>query len=103
MKEYFDYDSDVNVWKIKAKTKLGSHIPLEKRIQFYLTSAFNKAKRLGQRLTIDELVPEVMPYLRNGTTPRNQDILSELEKIACSPDGLHWELNTGEQLTLKLF
>ena len=103
LKEYFDYDSDVNVWKIKAKTKLGSHIPLEKRIQFYLTSAFNKAKRLGQRLTIDELVPEVMPYLRNGTTPRNQDILSELEKIACSPDGLHWELNTGEQLTLKLF
>lgn len=102
LKEYFDYDTDLNVWKIKAKTKLGSHIPLDKRIQFYLKSAFNKAKRLNQQLTIDELVPEVMPFLRNGLTPRNQDILSELEKIAYSPDGIHWELNTGTQLSLKL-
>jgi DNA modification methylase len=103
LQEFFDYDSNSTVWKIKPKTKLGSHIPLDKRIQFYLTSAFNRAKRLNQQLTIDELVPEVMPYLRNGTTPRNQDILSELEKIACSSDGLHWELNTGEQLSLKLY
>lgn len=102
LKEYFDYDTDLNAWKIKAKTKLGSHIPLDKRIQFYLKSAFNKAKRLNQQLTIDELVPEVMPFLRNGLTPRNQDILSELEKIAYSPDGIHWELNTGTQLSLKL-
>lgn len=102
LKEYFDYDTDLNAWKIKAKTKLGAHIPLDKRIQFYLQSAFNKAKRLNQQLTIDELVPEVMPYLRNGTTPRNQDILSELEKIAYSPDKIHWELNTGTQLSLKL-
>lgn len=102
LKEYFDYDTEFKVWKIKAKTKLGSHIPLDKRIKFYLESAFNKAKRLNQQLTIDEIVPEVMPYLRNGITPENQDILSELEKIAYSPDGNHWELNVYSQLTLKL-
>ncbi|MBE9126073.1 MULTISPECIES: DNA methyltransferase [unclassified Coleofasciculus] len=101
LREYFDYDTDANVWKIKAKTKLGSHIPLDKRIQFYLQSTFNKAKRLNQRLTIDDIVPEVMPYLRNGKTPDSQDILSELEKMAY-PDGEYWEVNTGTQLTLKL-
>lgn len=72
LKEYFNYDTDLNTWKIKAKTKLGSRIPLDKRIQFYLQSTFNKAKRLNQQLTIDELVPEVMPYLRNGTTPETR-------------------------------
>ena len=101
LREYFDYDNELNVWKIKPKTKLGSHIPLEKRIKFYLQSAFNKAKRLNQRLTIDDIVPEVMPYLRNGKTPDNQDILSELEKIAY-PDGEYWEINLGIQLSLKL-
>ncbi len=103
LREYFDYDTELNVWKIRAKTKLGSHIPLDKRIQFYLKSAFNKAKRLNQQLTIDDLVAEVIPYLRNGTTPHNQDLLSELEKIAYpSADGNYWELNTETQLTLKL-
>ncbi len=102
LREYFDYDTDLNAWKIKAKTKLSSHISLDKRIQFYLQSAFNKANRLNQQLTIDDLVAEVIRYLPNGKTPQNQDILSELNKIAYSPDGIHWELNTGTQLSLKL-
>lgn len=100
LREYFDYDTNLNVWKIKPKSKLGSHIPLDKRIQYYLKSAFNKAKRQHQKLTIDDIVAEVIPYLRNGITPQNQDLLSELEKIAYSPDGIHWELSSFTQLSL---
>ncbi|MEH1906549.1 MAG: hypothetical protein V7L05_29580 [Nostoc sp.] len=81
--------TDKNVWKIKPKTKLGSHIPLDKRIQFYLQSSFHKANRLQRQLTIDDIVAEVIPYLRNGITPPHQNLFSELEKIAYSPDELH--------------
>ena len=102
LKEYFDYDIDKNVWKIKPKTKLGSHIPLDKRIQFYLQSSFHKPNRLQRQLTIDDIVAEVIPYLRNGITPPHQNLFSELEKIAYSPDGLHWQLNAYSQLSLKL-
>ena len=100
LNEYFDYDTDLNAWKIKVKTRLGSHIPVEKRIQFYLYSTFNKAKRLNQKLTIDDILPEVIPYLRNGKTPKNQDVLSELDEIAFSPDGIHFQLKTTSQLSL---
>ena len=100
LNEYFDYDTDLNAWKIKVKTRLGSHIPVEKRIQFYLYSTFNRAKRLNQKLTIDDILPEVIPYLRNGKTPKNQDVLSELDEIAFSPDGIHFQLKTTSQLSL---
>jgi hypothetical protein len=102
LKEGFDYDKKEGVWTIRAKTKIGCHIPVESRIKFYLLSALNRAKSEGKSLTIDEIIMDVLPFLRNGITPDNQDIITELEKIALSRDNEHWELKPNLQYELNL-
>ncbi|MBX3301050.1 MAG: type I restriction enzyme HsdR N-terminal domain-containing protein [Nitrospira sp.] len=92
LKDSFEYDRKNGVWKIPHKTKIGSHIPLESRIKFYLLSCLNRAKLEKRMVTIDDIVMEVLPFLRNGITPKNQDIITELKKVAYSRDEMHWEL-----------
>jgi len=98
LKEAFDFDKDSGVWKIREKTKIGSHIPVESRIKFYLLSCLNRAEHEKRQLTIDDIVMEVMPYLRNGITPSNQDIISELRKVAVSSANEHWAVNPSSQM-----
>ena len=100
LKASFDYDTTSGKWKLKKKTRLGCHIPLEKRMKFYLMSCLNKAKLEKKKLTIDEIVMGVIPFLRNGITPLNQQIIKELKKIAISKDDQTWELNISDQLKL---
>ncbi len=99
LKASFDYDT-AGKWTLKKKTRLGCHIPLENRMKFYLMSCLNKAKSENKKLTIDEIIMGVIPYLRNGITPSNQQIITELKKIAKSRDDQIWELNISNQLKL---
>ena len=86
-------------WRIKSTTKIGCHIPIEKRIEYYLISCLNRAEKEGRKIGIDEIVMEVIPFLRNGMTPSNQDIISELKRIATSTDAMTWALiKTGPRL-----
>ena len=80
LKDNFDYQKKENIWSVKRKAKLGCHIPLVARIKFYLLSCMNKARAENRKITIDEIIMEVMPFLRNGITPSNQDIIGELKK-----------------------
>ena len=100
LKASFDYDTISGKWTLKKKTRLGCHIPLENRMKFYLMSCLNKAKSENKKLTIDEIIMGVIPYLRNGITPSNQQIIKELKKIAVSRDDQTWELNISDQLKL---
>ena len=100
LKTCFDYDTISGKWLLNKKTRLGCHIPLEKRMKFYLMSCLNKASLEKKKLTIDEIIMGVMPYLRNGITPSNQQIIKELRKIAISRDGQSWELSISDQLKL---
>lgn len=100
LKKEFNYDKEEAIWGIREKKKIGSHIPLEYRIRFYLLSCLNRAKGQKNLLSIEEIVMEVLPFLRNGITPSNQDIITELKKIAYSPDGQHWVLNKAQQQEL---
>lgn len=100
LKASFDYDTTSGKWTLKKKTRLGCHIPLENRMKFYLMSCLNKAKSESKKLTIDEIIMSVIPYLRNGITPSNQQIIKELKKIAISRDDQRWELNISDQLKL---
>jgi 16S rRNA G966 N2-methylase RsmD len=98
LKDAFDYDKKSGLWKIRAKAKIGCHIPLESRIKFYLLSCLNRARSESREVTVDDIIMEVLPFLRNGITPSNQDIISELKKIAHSKDGQHWLLRPSGQL-----
>ena len=99
LKETFEYGKD-GFWRILPKTRIGCHIPLEKRVKFYLMSCLSKAKNESRDITVDEIIMEVLPFLRNGTTPSNQHLISELKKIAYSSDGLHWKMKISGQLEL---
>ena len=89
-----------NSWSLKKHIKLGHHIPLKDRMKFYLISSLNKAKNENRLITIDDIVMETLPNLRNGKTPKNQEIIKTLREIAYTPDGKHWEIVTSEQLSL---
>ncbi len=92
--EEFDHSLVDGRWHIRPNTKVGSFIPLNDRIRFYLTDTLNRATREGQHLTFDELIFTVMPNLINGTQPTEQSILEVLSDIGYSPDGKHWMLGS---------
>lgn len=92
--EEFDHSPVDGRWHIRPNTKVGSFIPLNDRIRYYLTDALNRATREGRQLTFDDLVFTVMPNLINGTQPTEQSILEVLSDIGYSPDGAHWVLGS---------
>ncbi len=94
--EEFDHSPVDGRWHIRPNTKVGSFIPLNDRIRFYLTDTLNRAAREGSQLTFDELIFTVMPNLINGTQPTEQSILEVLSDIGYSPDGKHWMLGSTE-------
>lgn len=101
--EEFDFSEIDSKWRIRPHRKIGSYIPLEERIRFYVTDYLHRMEREGEQATFDDIVLNVMPNLINGTTPSNQTILSVLEEIAYSPDKIHWKLGAFKKSQLDLF
>jgi DNA modification methylase len=104
LRQEFEFSETDAIWRIRPNSKLGSFIPLEERIRFYLIDYLQRIERKGELATFDDIIQHVMPMLINGTTPENQTILKVLERIAHSPDGLHWQLGggPGSQIELNL-
>ena len=88
----FDYDDDQRIWKIKPNTKLGSSIPLENRVRFYILDYLRRSERQGKRVTFDEIIQNVLPNLVNGEQPTDKTILEELRKVAAPTEGKYWHL-----------
>jgi DNA modification methylase len=97
LNQEFVYHSDDKTWHVKPGRKLGCHIPLEHRIRFYVTDFLNQAARVGRRATVDEIVLNVLPKLKNGQQPRKQKIIEEIKKIASPQAGKYWVLRTEAQ------
>ncbi|WP_308253430.1 hypothetical protein [Geminocystis sp. GBBB08] len=57
-------------------------------------------ERENKTTTFDEIVLNILPLLKNGTTPENQTILTVLEDIAEKVCENHWKLKGEGQLTL---
>lgn len=83
----FEYSSESLLYHIKHDKirTIGSYIPMEEKIKMYLVSFL---KRKG-KAEIDDIISHVFPYLVNGRSPSNQEILNELEKIA-NLEGKYW-------------
>ncbi len=88
----FDFSEVDGQWHIRPDKKLGSYVPVEDRISFYVVDYLKRMQRLGRKATFDDIVQDVMPNLVNGAKPSTQSILKVLEVMAYSPDGKHWEL-----------
>ena len=57
-------------------------------------------ERENKTSTFDEIVLNILPLLKNGTTPENQTILTVLEDIAERVGENSWKLKGEGQLSL---
>lgn len=80
--ENFDYDQETDKFKLHKDTKFRSHIDVKLRIKYYLISYLRRMERTNQIPHFDEIVLNILPLLKNGTTPEHQTILAVLEDIA---------------------
>ena len=88
----FDYDPASKIWTAKPGRKLGSHIPLDNRIRFYVKDFLNQIERQDRRATIDDIALHVLPKLKNGIQPTKQTLIEEIRKIASPVEGKYWAL-----------
>ena len=98
----FDYDEKTETFCIRENTKFATHIDVRIRIKYYLTSFLRRMERENKSVTFDEIVLEIMPLLKNGTTPENQTILSVLEDIGQQSGDNYWTLKK-KDIQLDLF
>jgi len=92
----FDYDEKTETFFIRKNTKFTTHIDVNLRIRYYLISLLRRKEREGQNITFDEIVLEILPLLKNGTTPKSQTILKVLEDIGQRTGDNYWTLKKVE-------
>ncbi|MBO4827405.1 MAG: type I restriction enzyme HsdR N-terminal domain-containing protein [Prevotella sp.] len=97
----FDYDEQTEAFYIRKNTKFATHIDVRLRIKYYLISFLRRMERENKPVTFDEIILEVMPLLKNGSTPENQTVLKVLEDIGQRTGDNCWTLKKdGAQLDL---
>lgn len=105
LQENFDYDNGTSKYHIKPKSTFKSHIPMDKRIEYFVLSYLRRNNRENKYPGFSDIVYDIMPLLKNGRTPQNQEIKKILEKIAI-PDkklgGYILKENNGDKRQLRL-
>lgn len=96
----FDYDDSTEIFTIRKDTKFATHIDVRLRIRYYLISYLRRMDRENQNPHFDEIVLNILPLLKNGTTPEHQTILKVLEDVAEHVGEDCWRLKRKGQLTL---
>lgn len=79
--ENFDFDETLQQYKLKKHAKFKAHIEVRLRIRYYLQSYLTRMGRENKEPSFDDIINNIMPLLKNGTTPENQTILKVLEDI----------------------
>jgi len=100
--ENFDYDKTAEIFSIRKNVKFQSHIDLKLRIKYYLISYLRRMEREKKTPDFNDIVLEIMPLLKNGTTPENQTILSVLEDIGQHVGKDGWKIKREGQLLMEL-
>jgi hypothetical protein len=98
--ENFDYDKHSELFKIKQDKRFQTHIDVKLRIRYYLISHLRRLERENKTAMFDEIVFNILPLLKNGTTPENQTILGVLESIADKTSDNGWKLKQSGQLSI---
>jgi tRNA G10 N-methylase Trm11 len=98
LKNCFDYDAETELFTMRKNSKFTANIPLELRIRYYLISYLRRMERENKTSTFDEIILDILPLLRNGTTPENQTVLSVLEDIGEHTGEGKWRLKQTQQI-----
>ena len=88
----FDYDENTETFYIRKNKKFTTHIDVKLRIKYYLISFLRRMERENIPVTFDDIILEVIPLLKNGTTPENQTVLNVLEDIGQRTGDNYWTL-----------
>ena len=78
----FAYESESKKYHLREKSSFKSHIPVEKRIKYFLTSYLRRENRQDNFPGFSDIVYKIIPLLRNGKTPEEQTIKKVLEDLA---------------------
>lgn len=98
--EHFDYDKSNDKFQIRTNKKFKTHINVHVRIRYFLISYLRRKKLENTNPSTDQIILEIMPLLKNGTTPENQTILNVLETVADRIGTDNWVIKTVEQLNM---
>ena len=96
----FDYNEENELFTIRKNAKFMTQIDVRLRVRYYLMSYLRRMERENKTSTFDEIILDILPLLRNGTTPENQTILNVLEDIAERVGQDSWRLKREEQRSL---
>jgi hypothetical protein len=99
MAEYI-YNETTELFTIPKKFK--SHLDVRLRIKYYLTSYLRRMERENKSPHFDEIVLNILPLLKNSSTPENQTILNVLEDIGEHMGSDSWRLKKEGQTKLAL-
>lgn len=72
------------------------------RIKYLLWSFLVRMEKENKKVNFDEIIMNIMPLLKNGTTPENQTVLKVLEDIGQRYGDDCWTLKKKDP-QLKLF
>jgi len=100
MNEY-DYEQENEKFHIRKNMKFKTKIPLDMRIKYFLLSYMKRKETQGETPTTDDIILDIMPLLRNGTTPENQTILIVLRSIAEELEKDRWRIKQNGQMTFS--
>ncbi|MEZ5034710.1 MAG: DNA methyltransferase [Chitinophagaceae bacterium] len=98
----FDYNETTEEFTIRKNSKFKTHVDVRLRVRYYLISYLTRMERENKNSTFDEIVFNILPLLKNGTTPENQTILKVLEDIGEHIGNDRWRLRKGGQQKLFL-
>lgn len=92
LRNYFDYDNTTQRYHIRKNKPFTTHIDVNVRIKYFLWSFLVRMEKENKKVNFDEIIMNIMPLLKNGTTPENQTVLKVLEDIGqrCGDDS--WTL-----------
>ncbi len=96
----FDYNEKTEIFSIRKNTKFKSHLDVKLRIRYYLISFLRRMELEKKIPTFNEIIFQIIPLLKNGTTPENQTVLNVLEDIAERIGNDGWALKKDGQLGL---
>jgi 16S rRNA G966 N2-methylase RsmD len=98
--EHFDYDNTADKFHIRKNKKFKTHINVHVRIRYFLISYLRRKKFEKIYPSTDQIILDIMPLLKNGTTPENQTILNVLETVADKIETDKWVIREVEQLNM---
>lgn len=98
LEDTLTFDEKTEKFQIPKRAKFKSHVDVNLRIKYYLISYLTNVKKAN----FDEIILNIMPLLKNGTTPENQTILNILERIALREKDNTWELKKDGQLKISM-